>query len=203
MAWHRLDSDNARKLLEAVRSKGESLLFSERNNEVKCMRLPFCSDFLLYRIENTASLPIFSMDFLGSNETFLHLDGTGDALQDLEKENALLLNEENVQAYLQFYFFHVIQEDGEIYPIFDGGDPLPELVNQNIHASQLDVPPGTPSITVDISKNGGYEVTTPLFYDGSIMQGSLNVSSKGHVSILNISPVLGMGNAETLNDVRT
>ena len=202
MAWHRLDTDNARKLLESVRSKGEALLFSERNNEVKCMRLPFCNDYLLYRIENTASLPIFSMDFLGSNEIFLHLDGTDQAFKELQKNTPLTLRDDNIAAYLQFFFFHVIQEEGEIYPIFDGGDPLPELTNQNIHASQPDMPAGTPQFTA--AKDGdNYNVTTPLFYDGALMHGAIQVLADGTVTITSISPLLGLGRADTMSDART
>jgi len=143
MSWHRLDSENTQNLLNTVKSSGEALLFSQRNNEAKCMRLPFYSDYLLYRIENTASLPIFSMDFLGSDDSFFYLDGTDNALRAVNDKQQLSLREDNIAAYTQFYFDNVAQEGGEIYPIFDV-PPIPDLIDPNIHDLQQTVPASAP-----------------------------------------------------------
>ena len=194
MSWHRLDSEKSQKMLDAVKSSGEALLFSQKNNEVKCMRLPFYNDFLLYRIENTATLPIFSMDFLGHNEEFFHLDGTDGALQAVSKKSQLSLRDDNIAAYLQVYFFNVIQDDGEIYPLFEGS-PLPDLDNQNIHASLDSIPVGTPGFQATL-ENNSFSVVAPLFYDGTLMQGTLAVSMDGKVEITGITPLLG----NTFND---
>ena len=107
MSWHRLDADKTKSLLDTVRSSGEAILFSEKNNEAKCMRLPFYNDLLLYRIVNTASLPIFSMDFLGADDGFFYLDGSDTPLSRVSQAGKLQLREDNIAAYVQFYFYNV------------------------------------------------------------------------------------------------
>ncbi len=198
MSWHRLDPEKTHKLLDTVRSSGEDLLFSQKNNEAKCMRLPFYTDFLLYRIENTASLPIFSMDFLGHDEDFFYLDGTDSALHVAQKNKQLSLRDDNIDAYIQFYFLNVIQEEGEIYALFDS-PPLPDLINQNVHAVQKNIPAGTPEFHAT-KDSDGFTVSTPLFYDSALMNGHLKVSLDGNVTITALKPLLGQTMGDSFGD---
>ncbi len=201
MSWHRLDAENTTKLLDTVKSSGEALLFSQRNNEAKCMRLPFYTDLLLYRIENTASLPIFSMDFLGNDEGFLYLDGSDSPLVKAKEKNQLSLREDNIASYIQFYFFNVIQEEGEIYPIFKKY-PLQELANHNIHATQQEIPEGTPELELTQEANG-FNVKVPLFYSGTLMHGELKVSNDGDINIITVTPLLGQNLGSSTSDAWT
>lgn len=201
MSWHRLDADKTKSLLDTVRSSGEAILFSEKNNEAKCMRLPFYNDLLLYRIVNTASLPIFSMDFLGADDGFFYLDGSDTPLSRVSQAGKLQLREDNIAAYVQFYFYNVVQEDGEIYPLFMDA-PLPDLMNQNIHASQIDLPDGAPVFTAQ-QDDDGFSITTPLYFGGSMMIGAIRVALDGAVTITNIRPMLGENLGGTINDAWT
>ena len=141
------------------------------------------------------------MDFLGQDDKFYYLDGTDGALKAVSSEQKLSLREDNIASYIQFYFFNVVQEDGEIYPLFDEY-PLSDLADQNVHDTHQDLPAGTPQFQVEKEGNA-YKITTPLFYSGAIMLGKLDVSADGVVTIETVSPLLGSGIDNPLNDIRT
>ena len=196
MQWHRLDPDKTQIMIESIESGTGASLFTQKSSEAKCMRLPFYDQVLLYRITNNTCLPIFSMDFLGNGELFYYLDGSETPFSKAKEKAKLVLTEQNILAFLQFYYFNVVQEDGEIYPVF-GVSPLPDLEDQNIHATKQTLPAGQNNI--DIARDQvthDFLVTCPLFYDGSLMKGIIAVTEDGDVSIQSLSPLLGSGNTD-------
>ena len=104
MIWHRLDRDKTIDMIGRVKSAAESMLFTPVTSEAKCTRLPFLKSFLLYRLTNFSSLPTFSMDFISNGECFFYMDGADTAIRQMVAMGELELNEENIIAYLNFYY---------------------------------------------------------------------------------------------------
>ena len=114
MNWHRLDREKTVDMINSVRSAAEALLFSPITSEAKCTRLPFYSNHLLYRLTNCASLPTFSMDFIGDGEKFVYLDGSALPILQINQLAGLNLTPDTVIPYLNFFFLNVRLEEGEI-----------------------------------------------------------------------------------------
>jgi len=197
MQWHRLEPEKTEKLITSIVNAGGPALFTVKNSEAKCMRLPFFDSVLLYRITNNTCLPVFSMDFLGNGKEFFYIDGSFSPFEKVQHLATLDITRENMAAFLQFYFFTVMQEDGEIYPVYKH-TALPDLEDSNLHTTKHDVPEGGYVFEVDEdSNNDSFHVKTCLYYDGSLMSGNLNVSKQGHVEIVGLSPLFGEQNAES------
>ncbi|MGE4314406.1 MAG: hypothetical protein AB7E85_09085 [Pseudobdellovibrionaceae bacterium] len=190
MQWHRLDPEKTENLIAAIARIGGPASFTAQNSEAKCMRLPFFEHILLYRITNHTMMPIFQMDFLGNGTDFYYLDGTFAPIQRACTHSALDLDEHNMAAYLQFYFFNVLQEDGEIYPVYERS-PIPDLEDQNVHATHADVPEGGYLFEIETEESGSFHVSTCLFYDGGWMIAGLRIKPTGEVEITGLKPLFG------------
>ncbi|MAQ70743.1 MAG: hypothetical protein CL565_00970 [Alphaproteobacteria bacterium] len=191
MQWHRLEAEKTEKLITSIVNAGGPALFTVNNSEAKCMRLPFFDSVLLYRITNNTCLPVFSMDFLGNGSEFFYIDGSFSPFEKVQQFAELEITKENIASFLQFYFFTVMQEDGEIYPVYKN-TALPDLEDGNLHTTRHDVPEGgyTFEIEEDL-RNDSFNVKTSLYYDGSLMVGNLEVSKKGNVEITGLKPLFG------------
>ena len=188
MQWHRLDTEKTESFLAAIAAMGGPSMFNAQNSEAKCMRLPFFENIQLYRITNHTSLPIFSMDFLGNGTDFFYLDGTEAPFQKAFSLCKPEINEINLASYLQFYFFNVLQEDGEIYPVF-ARSPIPDLDDQNIHATRQDVPDNAYVFDTQRKDENNFHAECTLFYDGGLMTGAMDISDQGHVEIVGLKPL--------------
>ncbi len=183
MQWHRVEKKRAEKILDATRTTGEAGLFSASSSEVKCSNLPFYDNFVLYRLTNFMTMPIFSMDFLSDGEKFYHLDGSADTIMDINKSGNLRLNEDNVVDYLNFYYSSVNDEEGDIY-LIENPDDLPFMDSLDRY-QQKNIKSHHKDIYVSRDENGkDFIVDTTMFNTGGLMQARIKVSEEGTPSIV-------------------
>lgn len=176
--WQKLDRDSAEKMIGAVRSAADSILFSPVSSEVTESSLPFYNQYKAYRISNYASLPIFTMDFLGDGTDYIYLDGSLESLLEANEKDGMRLSPRNVLMYLDYFFTNVLQEDGEIHTY----DPEMEETPTGLHLAPPQV-----SYNPD---DGSFTVGCPLYVDGAVMSASVHVSAKGAVRIDTMRPYL-------------
>ena len=93
MQWYEIDKDKTAEMIEKVKAPDMPSLFGASSSEARCAKLPFYTNFLLYRLTNYATLPAFSMDFLSDGEQFLYLDGTSSPIYKVNALGDLILNE--------------------------------------------------------------------------------------------------------------
>jgi hypothetical protein len=180
MIWHRLDRDKTIDMIGRVKSAAEAMLFTPVTSEAKCTRLPFLKSFLLYRLTNFSSLPTFSMDFISNGETFFYMDGADTAIRQMVAMGELELNEENIIAYLNFYYCYVRLPEGEII-LLKNPEEAPHIdLYEEERREALDVIPEGIEIERDPT-NGGFLVLAPALYDSSPMQVLITISSDGQV----------------------
>lgn len=180
MIWHRLDRDKTIDMIGRVKSAAEAMLFTPVTSEAKCTRLPFLKSFLLYRLTNFSSLPTFSMDFISNGETFFYMDGADTAIRQMVAMGELELNEENIIAYLNFYYCYVRLPEGEII-LLKNPEEAPHIdLYEEERREALDVIPEGIEIERDHT-NGGFLVLAPALYDSSPMQVLITISSDGQV----------------------
>ena len=183
MQWHRLDKEKADKVLEATKTIGESSLFPVGMTEVKCANLPFYNQFVLYRMTNYITFPIFTMDFLSDGERFFHLNGTFEPIRRANETGNFNLNEDNILKYLNFYYENVTDEDGELY-IIESPDDLP-FVNSLESEQQNNIKAHHKPANINISDDETYYiVNTSLFNTGSLMNAEIRVTKEGIPTIV-------------------
>ena len=76
MQWYQLEKDKATAVVNRLKDEGMPGLFTPRVGDLRCAKLPFYNDWMAWRLTNYATLPAFSLDFLGDGTDFLFLDGT-------------------------------------------------------------------------------------------------------------------------------
>ncbi len=189
MNWHRLDRDKTTDMINSVKSAAEALLFSPITSEAKCTRLPFYTNHLLYRLTNFASLPTFSMDFIGDGEKYVYLDGSEAPINQINSLAGLNLTRDTVIPYLNFYFLNVRLEEGEIIILKNPQeaatlDMFDDERRENIHLQ----PEGASIAQTD---NGGFVVGTPIFLDGSLVHAEITVDAQGHVKVKSLGMMSG------------
>jgi len=180
MIWHRLDRDKTIEMIGRVKSAAEAMLFTPTTSEAKCTRLPFFSNFLLYRLTNFSSLPTFSMDFISNGENFYYMDGANTAIRQMVNEGELVLDAETILPYLNFYFCYVRLPEGEIILLKNAAEaPHIDLYDEERRES-LDVIPDGVQIEQDPT-SGNFLVLAPALYDSSPMEVLITISPDGQV----------------------
>lgn len=192
MNWHRLDRDKTVEMINSVKSAAEAVLFSPITSEAKCARLPFYSNHLLYRITNFASLPTFSMDFLGDGKTYVYLDGSNAALEEINLSGGLNLTRDTVIPYLNFYFLNVRLEEGEVIILKNPEEASTIDLYDDDRRENINLQPENASIEKD--ESGAYIVKTPVFMDGTLIDAHIRVDQAGHVEVRS----MGMMNQDRL-----
>ncbi len=197
--WHRLDRDKTLALINNVRASGIGNLFSPATSEAKFVPLPFFKDINLYRLSNMASLPTFTMPYLGNGSLFVYLDGTEQAIYRVNDTGALILNDITVLPYLAFFFRHIVPVDGETQMIADP-ENIPFMEDPDYEPPYNNLGPLPYAQIYRHDQADGYVIETPLYNEGMIVRARIHVNSRGRVVIIDqqiwMSDRLGDRNGE-------
>lgn len=182
MDWHRLDRDKTVNMINSVKSATEALLFSPTTSEAKCARLPFYTNHLLYRLTNFSSMPTFTMDFIGDGDQYRYLDGSEFPIKEINAANGLQLNKDNVISYLNFYFFNVRTEDGDVLILKNVEEGQTIDLYDDERRENLNIAPDEVKVEFDESLQV-YNVFAPIYYLGALVDAKLVVMLDGTVII--------------------
>jgi hypothetical protein len=180
--WNQINKETTANIIRAVKKAKEGAMFSPEHSEAKIAKLPFYRNYHLYRLTNLATLPAFSFEYLGDGKRFYYLDGTPKALASVSAKNEIVLSQENILEYLDFYFMYILSEDGEIRLINDIDDhpriaSLPEDEKQHIknhHKNTL--------VEYDEDSHS-YNIEATLDNSGTLVRANIAISDKGLVRI--------------------
>jgi len=190
MDWHRLDRDKTVTMINSVKSAADALMFSPTTSEAKCARLPFYTNHLLYRLTNFSSMPIFTMDFIGDGEKYVYLDGSDFPIKEVNEIGGLKLDEDNVIAYLNFYFFNVRTEDGDILILRNIQEGMSIDLYDDERRENLDIEPDDAEVIFDPNTEK-FLVFTPLYYLGGLVAAKITVTKDGTVEVQPLKMMTG------------
>ncbi len=190
MDWHRLDRDKTVSIINSVKSAAETLLFSPTTSEAKCARLPFYANHLLYRLTNFSSMPIFTMDFISDGEHYHYLDGSDFPIKEINTANGINLTEETVIPYLNFYFFNVRTEDGDVLILRNVDEGQSIDLYDDERRENLDIEPDEAKVTFDAATNS-FIVQAPLYYLGGLVDAKISVTKDGTVTVQPLKMLTG------------
>lgn len=158
-------------MIEAVKSAGLGNLFDPNTTEARMRSLPFYRSTKLYRLTNYATLPAFSLFYIGDGENYSYLSGDFDNMSFYNTPDNLILNEETVLPYLDFYFIFVRMDVGEI-----------NILGERDQYHILESFPEDTEVSYDEAKEV-FVIRVPLYFDGTIMSGTIEIDKHGEVSI--------------------
>lgn len=183
MQWHILERSDSHAIITKIIDGDDSGLFTPATSEVKCLDIPFYSEFKLYRITNYASMPSFSFDYLGNEEIFHRLDGTPDPIYAVNISDTVQLNAQNVLLYLDFFLTNVQAEDGDIY-LVTNTQKLPFF--NTMPADQQDMLETkiiNPEISYEFNLHA-FVINATLYFAGVMMNAVIQIEETGEVSVI-------------------
>lgn len=180
MEWQKLERQEAEEVLGQIRASDQGRLFSGNLIEVKFKSQPFYKNYLYYRITNYATMPMFSMDYLGHENGFYYLDGTSDPIYTVNRHAPIRLAPDNIPDYLEFFFEHVSGRQGDVHLI---GDPRNHRLLRSLDKATLQsiVDKFQPMRVEYEGSPDKYIVSATLYYDGSLISALLSLTPDGHV----------------------
>lgn len=180
--WIRLNREQAQRVLRQLGSYKDAVVFSQEVTDVSWRALPFYDDYRLYRLINYATMPTFTMTYIGNGEIYIPLDGTANPIYTANEKAPLQLSVDNVLAYLEFFFSNVQGSEGDVFLI---RDPLkmPFLANMSPAQQQSIMTSFKPlTVVADPVNNSYFKISGTLHYGGGLMAATIVVLPDGKIS---------------------
>ena len=187
--WKRFNREETNGVLEKLSTHKDAVVFSRDVTEVLCRPLPFYSKYRLYKLTNYATMPSFTMSYLGDGEDFISLDGTANPIYTANEKDPVSLGETNVIPYLDFFFGHVQGSEGDIFLIKDPAKmPFMSSLSPAQQQSVLDCFKPL-QVSSDITP-GHFRVSGTLYYDGVLLAATIQVTPEGKLAFQEQSMLL-------------
>lgn len=179
--WTRLSREQAHETLNRLSGHRDAIVFSKDTTEVAWRSLPFYKNYRLYRLVNYATMPTFSMYFIGNGEDFISIDGTANAIFAANEKDPITVTQDNVVSYLDFFFSNVQGTEGDIFLIKDPSK-MPFMATLTAHQQQNVLSSFKPlSITASVSS---LHVAGTLYYGGGLISATIQVAPNGRLAFL-------------------
>ncbi len=179
--WTRLKREEAHEILGKLSGHPDAVVFSKEATEVSFRKLPFYSNYKLYRLVNYATMPTFSMMYLSNGEEFISIDGTAMPIYAVNGKDPIRINEMNVIPYLDFFFSNVQGSEGDVFLIKDPRKmPFMDSLSANQQQSVL-----TSYKPLKVSNDtvvNVFRVMGTIYYGGGLLSTTINVTPDGKLS---------------------
>ena len=179
--WIKMNHEQAGRVLGQLHGREDAVVFSRDVTEVAWKGLAFYNNYRLCRLINYATMPVFTMVYLTDGTDYIQLDGTANPIYIADEKDPLMLNEENVISYLEFFFSNVQGSEGEVFLIRDPHKmPFMNTLSAVQRQSIIDhFRP--PLVSFDPAANA-YKVSGILHYGGSLLAAVIVVATDGKIS---------------------
>ena len=183
--WTKLERKEASEVLAQLSSCQGAIVFSKDFTEVSYKTLPFYSHYKIYRLINYATMPTFSMFYLGNGKDFTRIDGLANVIYDINEKDNIYLTENNVISYLNFFFNSVQGSEGDVFLIRDPNkvpfiDDLPPEQKKDIIDCFEPV-----KLTLLTSPEIIFNITANILYGDAVIKTSIKITQDGEISFEN------------------
>ena len=179
--WIRMNHEQADRVLGQLSGHKDAVVFSRDVTEVAWRGLAFYTNYHLCRLINYATMPVFTMLYLTDGKDYIQLDGTAHPIYTADEKDPLILSQENVIAYLEFFFSNVQGSEGDVFLIRDPAKmPFMESMSAAQRQSIMESFKPT-SVSFDAEENV-YKVSGTLHYGGSLLAATVAVAPDGKIS---------------------
>ncbi len=180
--WTKFSAEDTQKFISEVRSKDFPALFDCSHYELFKKPLGFYDGYSLYALSNQIMIPFYEMYYLSNGENHQYLDGTIFAFQALNNLEAIALREDNVEAYLAFYFSNIYDPACKINFITDPRKNAYSSARAMRHHFQA-IQHHNARLVYYRDEERCFYVRAPLLYNGETVQGEIVVSRMGVITV--------------------
>ncbi len=173
-----MNRDQALRVLRQLSTRKDAVVFSQDVTEVCWRVLPFYTDYRVYRLTNYATMPTFTMSYLGNGEEYISLDGTANPIYAVNEKAPLALDETNVIPYLEFFFSNVQGSEGDVFLIKDP-NKMPFMSSLNLAQQQSIIRSFRPLDVAADPAHNGYKVSGTLHYGGGLLAATIVIAGDG------------------------
>ncbi|HEY8963135.1 MAG TPA: hypothetical protein VIN59_01600 [Alphaproteobacteria bacterium] len=193
LKWQKLDRAKTGEIINRVSQTPDGPLFSVTTSEATIAHLPFYRGFVLVKLTNYATLPSFSLEFLSDGSSFYLLDGSPMPLQKVALRGGLVLTDQNVTDYVEFFFKHVTTEEGDIYLIHDPDDmPFMDALSLD---QQIQIKRKHTDMAVAYDRdNDVFLVQADMYFAGVLLKATLTIQPDGEIQVTNHAMLMGSEN---------
>ena len=179
--WTRLKREEAHGVLGKLGDHPDAVIFSREVTEVSFRKLPFYTNYKLYRLVNYATMPTFSMTYLSNGEDFISIDGTALAIYAANAKDPIRINEMSVIPYLDFFFSNVQGSEGDVFLIKDPRK-MPFMDSLSANQQQSVLTSFRPLKVANDTVVNVFRVTGTIYYGGGLLSTTINVTPDGKLS---------------------
>jgi hypothetical protein len=187
--WTRIEQGQALTVLDALSRAADAPAFTAEETDVDCRPLAFYGRYRLYRLVNRATLPAFSMYYLGDGEQFVALDGTANPNYTVSEQDPVRLSETTVVAYAEFFFSHVQGSEGDVFFVKDPRR-TPLLASLDDDRLQTILDRHTPLTVERDHATGDFLLRGTLRYGDGLISAVVTISPAGKLSVHEASIIL-------------
>lgn len=183
MNWIELSPEDARYFISSVKDDTLPGIFDDEYCKVHSHPYGFYKHGLLIALENHTVAPPFSLEYFKSGDTVVFLDGSPEPFHILNQNGCLVLNEETIIDYLDFYCRFVNQRPKNILLLRNPDDmPYQDTVYIDFHFDKNNY--GEKDIKIRRNdNNNGFIIEAPFVFAGKIDPGIAYISDTGDIHI--------------------
>lgn len=183
MSWEQLSPEDTKYFISSVKDDTLPGIFDEEYCVVYTHPYGFYRHGLMITLENHTIAPPFTLEYLQSGDITVFLDGGPEPFHILNQNGCLVLNEETIIDYLDFYCRFVNQRPKNILLLRNPDDmPYQDTVYIDFHFDKNNYSEEDIKIRRNNS-NDGYIVEAPFVFAGKIDPGIAHISDSGNIDI--------------------
>ncbi|MFP4364435.1 MAG: hypothetical protein ACLFR1_11285 [Spirochaetia bacterium] len=186
LEWQTLRGNTAQKIIHEVNRGRRTPLFDE-SSLVETALPDFYGDTILYKLTAFHTVPVISIEYAKAGNRIICLDGTREALAEINAETDLVLDTDTVVHYLWFYLGH-LRSDDDSFKLAESiedveftdevSDSLYQKTSDLLHSARVE------------EAEAGYLVTASILYDNYLYDAQVFVDRSGEISFTKEEVVL-------------
>jgi|GEM_PF-1183937 len=180
--WIRLERKEAEEALEKIGSKQENIVFSKDLTDVSYKTLPFYTNYKLYKLINYATMPVFTMYYIGNGDDFIAINGLANPIYEANEKDPIHLTSANAVSYLKFFFRYVQGSEGEVFLVTEAS-AIPHVDSLSL-AKQKEILSVFEPLKMEVITGDEiyFKMKAHILYGDALIRTGVTVTVKGTIS---------------------
>lgn len=180
--WQKLDSENAKRVLEEINPKLTPVPFRVESTTVRFQKLPFYREHMLYELTDLSTVPGARKYAVCKPGDVNIINWTNQPIYETNEKAPIVLDEESIIAYVKFFFGYVRGRHGRFWVIETIDDVRwqvePPAQGRKIMQEMLE-----PVTLISQDPDGTYNLDAFMVFKDSLFRTQIHVKKDGLVSM--------------------
>lgn len=180
--WQKLDSERAAKVLAEVNPHLEPVPFNPESTTIRTQVLPFYRGYQLCELTDLSAVPAARKFVVYKPGDVNVISWTNQTIYETNEKAPVSLDEENVGAYVRFFFAYVRGRHGK-FTIVEAIDDIKWQVEPPLQGRKVMQEMLSPLALVERDPNGAFVLEAFMIFKDSLFQTRIHVQKDGMVSM--------------------